>query len=347
MKQAWVRLENWSDELAVAAVESGADALILPEGFADRAKALGRIAVVSRDGDLKPESDVYFEPLDCAADEAHIKDRLLVGKTVVITSTPQSGQSSSKPRIHPVSWEVIPIENLLAAGSGSLFVPVGSIGEIELALGVLEKGVTGVVISSEDPVEINNLVSTVKKMPERESLRVARVENISRAGIGDRVCVDTCTFMGRGEGMLVGNSSGFLFLVQAETEESPYVAPRPFRVNAGPVHSYIRTPEGRTCYLSELRAGKRVLVYRPDGTAAEATVGRVKIERRPLVLIEASSEGEKGSILLQNAETIRLTGPDGEPVSVAQLKPGDSILIAAEPSGRHFGMKVEETIREG
>jgi 3-dehydroquinate synthase II len=153
--------------------------------------------------------------------------------------------------------------------------------------------------------------------------------------------------MGRGEGMLVGNSSGFLFLVQAETEESPYVAPRPFRVNAGPVHSYVRTPEGRTCYLSELRAGKRVLVYRPDGTATEATVGRVKIERRPLVLIEASSETERGSILLQNAETIRLTSPVGEPISVAQLKPGDSILIAAEPTGRHFGMKVEETIREG
>jgi 3-dehydroquinate synthase II len=346
MKQAWVRLEKWSDELAVAAIESGADALILPEGFTDRAKALGRITVVSPDGDLKPGSDIYFEPLGCAADETRIRERLIAGKTTVIASAGESRQSSSRPHINPVPWEVIPLENLLAVGSGSIFVPASSAGEIELALGVLEKGVTGVVISSEDVLEIKSLVSAVKKMPGHEPLRIARIENISRAGIGDRVCVDTCTFMNRGEGMLVGNSSGFLFLVQAETEKSPYVAPRPFRVNAGPVHSYARIPEGRTCYLSELRAGRRILVYGPDGTAAEATVGRVKIERRPLLLIEAISEGERGSILLQNAETIRLTAPDGEPVSVSQLEPGDSILVAVEASGRHFGMKVDETIRE-
>ena len=58
--------------------------------------------------------------------------------------------------------------------------------------------------------------------------------------MGDRVCVDTCANMGLGEGMLVGNSSGGLFLVHAESLENPYVAPRPFRVNAGPVHAYIR-----------------------------------------------------------------------------------------------------------
>jgi 3-dehydroquinate synthase II len=346
MKQAWVRLEKWSDELAVAAIESGADAIILPEGFAGKAKALGRITVLSGDGDIKPGSDVYFEPLDCAADEARIKERLMAGKTVVIALAGLPGHHSSKPHIHPADWEVIPIENLLAAGRGSVFVPASSAGEIELALGVLEKGVAGVVISSEDPIEIKSLVSVVKKMPEHESFRIARIESISRTGIGDRVCVDTCTFMNRSEGMLVGNSSGFLFLVQAETEENPYVAPRPFRVNAGPVHSYIRIPEGRTCYLSELRAGARVLVYGPDGTATEATVGRVKIERRPLVLIEAMSEGEKGSILLQNAETVRLTGPEGNPVSVSRLEPGASILVAVEQAGRHFGIKVEETIRE-
>jgi 3-dehydroquinate synthase II len=38
--------------------------------------------------------------------------------------------------------------------------------------------------------------------------------------------------------MLVGNSSAFTFLVNAETESNPYVAPRPFRINAGAVHAY-------------------------------------------------------------------------------------------------------------
>lgn len=346
MKQAWVRLEKWSDELAAAAIESGVDALIVPEGFAGRAKALGRITVISRDGDLKPESDIYFESLNCAADETRIGELLRAGKIVAIAAACPPRLSSPDLRARPAPWEVIALENLLALCRGSVFVPVASAGEIELALGVLEKGVAGIVISSENPAEIRSLVSVVKKIPERESLRTARIESISRAGIGDRVCVDTCTFMNRGEGMLVGNSSGFLFLVQAETEESPFVAPRPFRVNAGPVHCYIRIPEGRTCYLSELKAGGRVLLFGPDGTATEATVGRVKIERRPLVLIEANCEGEKGSILLQNAETIRLTAPGGEPASISQLQPGDSILVASEPAGRHFGVKVEETIRE-
>ncbi len=331
MKQAWVHMESWSDELAAAAIESGADALILPEGVFEKVKAPGRICVVSPGGDLEPGKDVCFEPLRGPEDEALIKDLLLAGQTVVIAG----------------NWEVIPVENLLACGRGRLLLRAGSGGEIELALGVLEKGVAGVVICSDSPSEVRNLVSMVKRTAESQSLKVARVDGISGAGMGDRVCVDTCTLMVPGEGMLLGNSSGFLFLVQAETELNPYVAPRPFRVNAGPVHSYVRVPGGATRYLSELAAGERVLVFGPDGKAHEATVGRVKIERRPLLLVEASCEGHSGSILVQNAETIRLTGSGAEAVSVARLEIGDSVLVAAESAGRHFGIKIEETIREG
>lgn len=339
MKLAWVHLENWSDELAVAAIESGADALVLPGDAAPRAVALGRIAVVVYEPDGNPQDDIRFESLSSAKDEARIADLLRAGRTVIITPF-RSGRNSAR------SWEVIPIENLIAAGGGSLLLPVGFPGDIDLALGVLEKGVTGVVISSPDPSEIRAMVAKVKKLSESEPLRTARITGISHAGLGDRVCVDTCTLMEPGEGMLVGNSSAFLFLVQAETEEGPYVAPRPFRINAGPVHSYVRVPGGATCYLSELKAGKRVLRFRPDGTSEESTVGRVKIERRPLVLIEAEYEGRPGTVLLQNAETIRLTRPGGEAVSVAKLKTGDSVLIAVEQAGRHFGMKVDETIHE-
>ncbi len=338
MKQAWVRLEEWSDELAQAALESGADALILPEEFADRAKALGRVSVVCTGGDLEPGRDVRFSPLGSPEDEASIMGLLQVGNTVVISAPEGSGARA---------WEIIPVENLLAVGTGNLLVPVSSAGEIDLALGVLEKGAAGVVISTSDAAELRNLIARVKKSAEFESFAVARVESISPGGMGDRVCVDTCTFMVPGEGMLVGNSSAFLFLVQAETAENPYVSPRPFRVNAGPVHSYIRVPGGKTCYLSELEAGKSVLIFRLDGTSEEATVGRVKIEKRPLVLVEASCEGMRGTILLQNAETIRLTTPEGEGISISKLAPGDSILIASEHAGRHFGVKVDETIREG
>ena len=72
-------------------------------------------------------------------------------------------------------------------------------------------------------------------------------------------------------------------------------------------------------------------------------MGRSKVERRPMLLIE---EKGGGSVILQNAETVRLTLPGGEPVSVVELEPGTKVLGTVEGAGRHFGMKVEETIRE-
>ena len=77
-----------------------------------------------------------------------------------------------------------------------------------------------------------------------------------------------------------------------------------------------------------------------------AIVGRLKIEERPLLLVEAEADGRKISILLQNAETIRLVKDNGEPLSVARLRPGDKILVHLEEGGRHFGKKVKETISE-
>jgi 3-dehydroquinate synthase II len=330
MKLAWVSFDSWSDELVTAAIESGADALVLPEDLTAKARELGRVCVVSPGGDLEPGTHVCFERLCGPEGEARIKELLRVGKTVVIEG----------------NWEVIPVENLVAHGGGRLLLSVSSAGKIDLALGILEKGVDGVVISSRDPGDLKGLVDNVKRASESQPLSIATIEHIRTTGMGDRVCVDTCTYMVPGEGMLLGNSSGFLFLVQAETGCNPYVAPRPFRVNAGPVHSYIRGPGAVTRYLSELAAGEKVLVFGPDGKGQEATIGRVKIERRPLVFIQASFEGRVGSILLQNAETVRLSGPDAEPVSVARLKAGDSVLVALESQGRHFGIKVDETIRE-
>jgi 3-dehydroquinate synthase II len=149
-----------------------------------------------------------------------------------------------------------------------------------------------------------------------------------------------------GEGMLVGNSSSALFLVHAESVSNPYVAPRPFRVNAGPVHAYTRVPGGKTRYLSELAAGDEVMIVDYQGKTSVGVVGRLKIEKRPLMLVKAKIGDKEITTILQNAETIRLTDPEGKPVSVAVIKPGDKVLVATEDSGRHFGMKIDETITE-
>jgi len=75
-------------------------------------------------------------------------------------------------------------------------------------------------------------------------------------------------------------------------------------------------------------------------------VGRLKIEKRPLMLVKAAVDDNEVTTILQNAETIRLTDPEGKPVSVVSLKPGDKVLVAVEESGRHFGLKIDETITE-
>jgi len=72
----------------------------------------------------------------------------------------------------------------------------------------------------------------------------------------------------------------------------------------------------------------------------------VKIERRPLLLVEARAGDRAVSLVLQNAETIRLVREDGTAVSVAALAVGDRVLGSVAEGGRHFGIAVKETILE-
>ncbi|TMI58613.1 hypothetical protein E6H18_01965 [Candidatus Bathyarchaeota archaeon] len=139
--------------------------------------------------------------------------------------------------------------------------------------------------------------------------------------------------------MLTGSSSQALFLVEGEVHSNPHVNSRPFRVNAGPVSSYVLTANGRTRYLSELLAGQTVLLIDRSGRSRSVDVARVKIERRPMILVEASIGNRKLTTIVQNAETVRLVTRDGsKPVS--EIKPGDRVLVRFEEGGRHFGTKV-------
>ncbi|GAH22032.1 unnamed protein product, partial [marine sediment metagenome] len=98
-------------------------------------------------------------------------------------------------------------------------------------------------------------------MPEHFiALVTATITSTKQLGMGDRACLDTCTQMTVGEGILVGNTAAGFFLVHSESIDNPYVASRPFRVNAGAVHAYTLTPGGKTKYLADLKAGDEVLL---------------------------------------------------------------------------------------
>ena len=185
-----------------------------------------------------------------------------------------------------------------------------------------------------------------KDVCKQYELKEATITNVKPLGSGDRVCVDTTSMMQPGEGMLIGSYSKALFLVHSESLESEYVASRPFRVNAGPVQAYVMVPGNKTRYLAELKAGDEVLIVNTEGETRTAYVGRSKIEKRPLLLVEAEYEGTIIRTLLQNAETIRIVDSDNNPISVAELKVGDKVKVYIETSARHFGIAIDETIIE-
>jgi 3-dehydroquinate synthase II len=327
MKQFWVDIRPWNKEIATTAIESGADALVVDR--AEDVRRLGRITTVAPDGDLKPGKEV----IECAiTDKASENKAAAQGKhTLVIVAT--------------TDWTVIPLENLVAQ-SDKIIALVKDEKEARMALQVLEKGTYGILLKTDSPAMVKSVAAILKSPTDKVSLVPFTVTKIHPVGMGDRVCVDTCSLLSEGEGMLMGNTSSAMLLVHAETLENPYVAPRPFRVNAGAVHAYILQPDGKTAYLSDLAIGGQVLVTDGKGTAHTAIIGRTKIERRPLLLVEAEARKAKVSLILQNAETIRLVGEDGKAISVVNLQKGDIIMGCTLEGGRHFGMAVKETIRE-
>ncbi|MGE4551842.1 MAG: 3-dehydroquinate synthase II family protein [Desulfovibrionaceae bacterium] len=327
MKHVIFKAIPFDKKFVTLALESGVDAIWTePERAAD-VRALGRVTVLSGE-DLAPVR------LDSKADEERAAALMAQGRRVVLER----------------GWEIIPVENLLAQGE-HLACEAESLDRARLAAGVLERGVETVVVLPEAARDLKAIVAELKLSQGVLELETATVTAIAPAGLGHRVCVDTCSMLKRGQGMLVGNSSAFTFLVHAETESNPYVAARPFRVNAGAVHAYCAMPGDKTSYLEELAAGRDVLIVNHDGTTGLATVGRVKVEVRPMLLITAQAQTpdgpRTGQIFLQNAETIRVVRPGGEPVSVVTLNPGDEILVRTDAAGRHFGMRITEDIKEG
>lgn len=325
MPAIYFKAVPFSKEEVTLALESGVDALIVPKEHVRLVSGLARCRVLAAE-------DVPSVALRAKEDEGTYLERAREG---LATLAP--------------GWEIIPVENLLAQ-CDTVCAEVRNLDEAVLASGILERGVSAVAVLPEAVGDLKAIVSQCKISLRTEHLVEATVVEVAQAGLGHRVCCDTISMLHRGQGMLVGNSSDFTFLVHAETEHNEYVAARPFRINAGAVHAYTRLPGDRTCYLEELRAGTEVLIVDHTGHTMVTTVGRVKREVRPMLLVRATvkigDEEKTGAVFLQNAETIRLTAPGGVPVSVVDLKPGDRVLCRLDEAGRHFGMRIKEEIAE-
>ncbi|MEM2759318.1 MAG: 3-dehydroquinate synthase II [Nitrososphaerales archaeon] len=246
------------------------------------------------------------------------------------------------------NWKIIPLENIIAKLQKTrtkVYTIANSSEEVRTMFSVLQLGVDGVILNTANTSAIRK--SMIYLGSREFPLKPAKVLEIKDVGIGERVCVDTASILNKGEGMLIGSRSNFMFLIHNESVGSAFTSPRPFRVNAGAVHCYTLMPDGNTKYLSEVEAGDEVLVVDTKGRSRRVAVGRSKVETRPMRLIKAALDGEVGSIIVQNAETIRFVGTNGKLIPVTEVKKGDSVLVHAKAAtGRHFGMEVEEYIVE-
>ena len=372
-KFAWIVTPDlpWDErkEMITTALESGINYVVDLE-YSDKIRKLGNVNIVSN----KADADIYIvgfngegdgsinlsENLADSKDLADAKKAKSEGKTVCayIKITDKLHEQLAV-KLGPIvdyiilvgtDWTVIPLENIIAdlqKVDVEIIAAVADKDGAKLALETLEHGTDGVVFEANDFALIKEIAQEVDNASRTKyELKTATLTNVKPLGSGYRVCVDTTDMMKPGEGMLIGSYSKSMFLVHSESLESEYVASRPFRVNAGPVQAYVMVPGNKTRYLSELVAGDEVLIVNTEGETRTAYVGRSKIERRPLILIEAEYKGNTIRTLLQNAETIRIVDAENNPLSVADAKPGDKVKVFIEKSARHFGIAIDETIIE-
>jgi len=243
---------------------------------------------------------------------------------------------------------VIPLESAVARRGQRfrLWTFARGPAEVPAALGALEHGADRVIVEVRGPPELDALERALGgPLPSALVWAEVGVAAVEPAGIGDRVIVDTTSLLRPDEGLLVGSAAAFLFHVASEAVGSQFSRARPFRVNAGAAHSYVLMADGSTRYLSELEGNERVLAVRPNGPARAVHVGRLKIERRPLVRVVADDAGAVRSVFLQEAETVRLSGPSGR-IATTELRAGARVQGVRLPAARHLGSAVEETIEE-
>ncbi|MFX0099292.1 MAG: 3-dehydroquinate synthase II [Candidatus Hodarchaeota archaeon] len=359
---------NWEEvkPFYVEAITTGFTTfLVADKDHVEKIRQLGKVELINPAIESKP--DFIFLDLGKKSENSNEYSNFLINKEkkcVMVSVVSKEDETkviniangeSEIIIVDAEDWRVIPFENLIAEFQKTPSLLVSKVKDLEearLFAETLEKGVDGIFISIDGkkiPAGDFNFNEWKQFSSASENIKMVlvKITNIKEIGSGDRVCVDTISMLNQGEGMLIGNQARGFFLLHGEIADTEFVNSRPFRVNAGAVHSYVLNPGNKTNYLSELNSGKEVLLVDWKGNTRITTVGRAKIETRPMILVEAEGEGESISAVIQNAETICLVDKNGKQISVSNLEVGDEVIAHVTSSkGRHFGKDIEEKIIE-
>lgn len=315
--------------------------------------------------DLRSENSLTYD--------LEMFDRVLTEDSediVCIQIIDDAGQTKARSLIGSVDWllldlpdwKMIPLENLVSSAQGTptrIAALIQKPVDVQGAAHALQIGVDAVVIPAREEMIEAALIAKSQRLENQEliaegyvsaqeELSEVQITGIESAGVGDRVCVDMVSLLNPGEGLMVGSSSSSMVLVHAENIDSQYVPQRPFRVNAGGLHAYTVLNDGRTAYLSELKAGDEVRIFSVDGKTRGALIGRLKIETRPLILLKWVDENNNQyQTFLQQAETVRLmSSSGGKVIAITEAIVGDRIISRVDRGARHIGDKVSADIEE-
>lgn len=244
----------------------------------------------------------------------------------------------------------IPLELIIArlqSKDTKIIKYVTSVEEALLCKYTMEVGCDGVLLASDNIMEVIDM-DNMENDQEVEKYEVvsATVTNVKYIGAGQRACIDTTNLLTKEEAMIIGSTSTGGLLVCSETHYLPYMNSRPFRVNAGAVHSYVWCDNNTTQYITDLKVGDNISIIDIEGNIRTVSIGRIKIEVRPLLLIEAEWNGKKANVIVQDDWHIRIFDGDKKPKNVTEFKVGDNVLAYFCEPGRHVGVKINETINE-
>jgi 3-dehydroquinate synthase II len=225
------------------------------------------------------------------------------------------------------AWSAAPQKELaIISKKLKLIAKVKDSNQAKEAMNALDRALVGFLVSPSKTSEIEKL-KRILAGEDAISFEAATITGVRKTDSGERSCIDTCEIMSANEGMLVGFDANSFILVQAESSrEDSSVEPRSFRVNAGAVSLYTLLSENKAEFLAEIISGDDVLIVDRNGKARKAVVGRNRIERRPLALVEAKIGSRQVTALLQDSENVCVMTPNGSK-SVPKLKKGDEILV--------------------
>ena len=154
MKKFWVNVIPYNKETVIAALESGAEAVVIPDGESKTIRQFGKIKTVEKSGDIVPGKDVEFIDIKSKADED--KAAAVPAEKIVV--------------LRMLDWTIIPIENLLARRGKNIIVQVENSNRAKLMVEILEKGVDGVLLNTTSVNEIKKTAEIIQGISEKINL---------------------------------------------------------------------------------------------------------------------------------------------------------------------------------